>query len=126
MKKVKRTFVLFCIIFTIATIFSSSIQLVIGILEDTNVHILDRAILTLIGTLTITLIMQHNFKKKIYKFMIPYMIFISLAMIYVWVCGFWQDLHPNAYRDVFINDTIAYIVVYIAIEICGKLKCRQK
>lgn len=97
-----------------------------GTLEDTNVHILDRAILTLIGAFVVTLVTQHNFKKKIYKFMIPYMIFISLAMVYVWVCGFWQDLHPNAYRDVFINDTLAYIVVYIAIEIYGKLKYRQK
>lgn len=126
MKILKRTFMLFCIIFTVATIFSSSIQLALGTLEDTNVHILDRAVLTLMGTFVVTLVTQHNFKKKINKFMIPYMIFISLALVYVWICGFWQDLHPNAYRDVFLNDTIAYIVVYIAIEIYGRLKIRQK
>ena len=126
MKILKMTFILFCIIFTAATIFSSSIQLAMGIPEDTNAHILDRAVLTLTGAFVITLVTQHRFQKKIYRFVIPYMIFIALAMAYVWVCGFWQDLHPNAYRDVFINDTIAYIVVYFTIEICDRLKHRRK
>ena len=35
----------------------------------------------------------------------------------VFISGFFVELHPNAYRDIFINDTIAYIIVYVSIAI---------
>lgn len=113
---------LFCIVFTVATICSSLIQLLMGRLTDTNEHILDRGILTLIGALVLILITNLEFKNKLFKFIIPYLIFISIALIYVFISGFWSELHPNAYRDVFLNDTVAYIVVYFVIDIINKIK----
>ncbi|WP_423229990.1 DUF6608 family protein [Acetivibrio ethanolgignens] len=35
-------------------------------------------------------------------------------------------LHPNAYRDIFINDTIAYIIVYVGILIYKNISKRKK
>lgn len=42
MKILKKTLLLFCIIFTIGTILSSSLQLAMGTLEDTNIHIVGK------------------------------------------------------------------------------------
>lgn len=95
-----------------------------GRLADTNEHILDRGVLTLIGSLVLILMTQLEFRNKLFKFIAPYSVFISIALLYVFISGFWSDLHPNAYRDVFLNDTIAYIVVYVVINIVNKIKKR--
>lgn len=120
-KNVKKTFLLFCIIFTVATILSSCINLAMGRVEETHIHILDRAILTLLGSFVVVILTQYDFKNRIYQFLIPYIVFISLAMVYVWISGFWEELHPDAYRDVFLNDTIAYAVVYCLLGIFRKI-----
>lgn len=126
MKVLKKSFILFCVVFTIGTILSSSVQLMMGVPEDTNVHILDRAVLTMLGSFIVVFVTQYHFKNRVYKFFVPYVIFIVLALGYVWICGFWQELHPNAYRDVFLNDTIAYIVVYGVIEVYECIKRRTQ
>lgn len=122
MNILKKITQLFCIVFTVTTILSSSLQLLLGRMIDTNEHILDRGVLTLIGALVFILMTQLEFKNKLFKFIAPYTVFISIALLYVFISGFWSDLHPNAYRDVFLNDTIAYIVIYVAIDIVNKVK----
>ena len=126
MKNVKKTFLLFCIIFTVITILSSCINLAIGRVEDTHTHILDRAVLTLLGSFVVVILTQYDFKNRIVQFMIPYVVFISLAMVYVWISGFWEELHPDAYRDVFLNDTIAYAVVYCILGIYKNINKNKK
>lgn len=123
MNILKKIAQLFCIVFTVATILSSSLQLLMGRLTDTNEHILDRGVLTLIGVLVFILMTQLEFKNKLFRFIAPYSVFISIALLYVFLSGcFWSDLHPNAYRDVFLNDTVAYIVMYVVIDIVNKIK----
>lgn len=124
MNILKKIAQLFCIVFTVATILSSSLQLLMGRLADTNEHILDRGVLTLIGSLVLILMTQLEFRNKLFRFIAPYSVFISIALLYVFISGFWSDLHPNAYRDVFLNDAIAYIVVYVVINIVNKIKKR--
>lgn len=124
MNILKKTAQLFCIVFTVATILSISLQLLMGRMTDTNEHILDRGALTLIGALVLILMTQLEFKNKLIRFIAPYSVFISIALLYVFISGFWSNLHPNAYRDVFLNDTIAYIVVYFIIDIANKIKKR--
>lgn len=113
---VKKVLLLFCIVFTIATLFSCVINLGLGYETDTYVHIIDRAVLTLLGTVAVVLVLEFPFKNKILNFLIPYTVFILLAMVYVFISGLYQQLHPNAYRDVFINDTLAYIAVYACVK----------
>ncbi|MCI7595701.1 MAG: hypothetical protein PUI41_02365 [Lachnospiraceae bacterium] len=118
----KKTLGIFCVVFTAATLVSSSLQLAMGILEDSNMHIMDRAVLTLIGAFILVLVTQMKVKNKWCQFLFPYIIFMALVMFYVWLSGFWSELHPNAYRDVFLNDTIAYIVVVAVVEIIHRTK----
>lgn len=122
----KNIAVLFCIIFTVVTVTSCIINLLMGNENETYIHILDRAILTLIGSIIVDIAVTINFKSLILNCFIPYLIFILLAFLYVFISGFFVELHPNAYRDVFINDTIAYIIVYIGILIYKKTSKRKK
>ncbi|SFE94356.1 DUF6608 family protein [Peptostreptococcus sp. D1] len=111
----KNIAVLFCIIFTVAIVASCIINVLIGNTNDTYIHILDRAVLTLIGSIIIVIAIDIDFKSSILNCLIPYLIFIALAFIYVFISGFFVELHSNAYRDIFINDTIAYIIVYVGV-----------
>ncbi|OOB79253.1 MAG: hypothetical protein BEN18_04445 [Epulopiscium sp. Nuni2H_MBin001] len=116
----KLTLNLFCIIFTITTLASIAVNLPFGRTTDTYSHILDRAVLCLIASIVVNIILNIKFKSKIYEFIVPYIVFISLALFYIFLSGFWQELHPNAYRDIFINDTIAYIVIFPFIKLYYK------
>lgn len=122
----KNIVVLFCIIFTVATVASCIINLLMGNTNDTYFHILDRAVLTLIGSIIIGIVEDIDFKSSILNCLIPYLIFIVFAFLYVFISGFFVELHPNAYRDIFINDTIAYIIVYIGILIYKNISKRKK
>lgn len=124
-KMIKRILMLFCIIFTVATLISCILNLALGYETDTYVHIIDRAVLTLLGSLVVTLVLELKLRNGLLNFLLPYGIFIILAMLYVFITGFFEELHPNAYRDVFLNDTIAYIVVYACLKIYDKLKLQK-
>lgn len=122
----KNIAILFCSIFTVATIASCIINLLMGNTNDTYFHILDRAVLTLVGSIIIGIAAYIDFKSSILNCLIPYLIFIVFAFLYVFISGFFVELHPNAYRDIFINDTIAYIIVYIGILIYKNISKRKK
>ena len=98
--------ILFCSIFTVATIASCIINLLMGNTNDTYFHILDRAVITLIGSIIIGIVADVDFKNPIFNCLIPYLIFIILAFLYVFISGFFVELHP-----------IAYIIVYVSIAI---------
>ena len=122
----KNVGILFCSIFTVVTVISCIINLLMGNENETYIHILDRAILTLIGSIIVGIAVTINFKSLILNCFIPYLIFILLAFLYVFISGFFVELHPNAYRDIFINDTIAYIIVYVGILIYKNISKRKK
>ena len=121
LKMVNNIILVFCVIFSVTTLASCIINLAMGNTTDTYGHILDRAVLSLIGSIVINITIGINFKNPILNFFIPYLIFIILAFIYVFISGFFEELHPNAYRDIFLNDTVAYIVIYIGVSIYQKI-----
>lgn len=125
-KMIKSILMLFCIIFTFATLISCILNLALGYETDTYIHIIDRAVLTLLGSLVVILVHELKLKNGLLNFLLPYGIFIILAMVFVFITGFFEELHPNAYRDVFLNDTIAYIVVYACVKIYDKLKMKKE
>ena len=40
-------------------------------------------------------------------------LFFSLALLYVFISGFWEELHPNAYRDIFKYYNCLYSLVSV-------------
>lgn len=123
---IKKILLLFCVVFTLATLASCAINLAWGYATDTYSHILDRAVLTLIGSIVITIILEKKLKNSVLNLLVPYVIFILLAFLYIFILGFFQELHPNAYRDIFLNDTIAYIVVYLGLLVYERHRTNNK
>jgi hypothetical protein len=122
LSEVKRGFILFSIIYAVTTTLSSSLQLYQGKLTDTNFHILNRAAVILIAVITIILFDKIQLKSKLLSYLVPYAISMAIVFFYVWLTGFIETLHPNAYRDIFLNFTAISICVMIIIFIKDKWK----
>lgn len=39
-----------------------------------------------------------------------YLVLIGVVLLITWILGLYTDLHPNAYRDMFLPFTIPYII----------------
>ena len=124
-KIIKNAAALYCSVFTAATIISSIFQLSIGQVTDTNFHIIDRAIICLIGVFTFTLMLKLRIKNKIISYIITYAIAIPIVFAYVYATSFWAEQHPNAYRDIFLNFTVIFLVVAIVVSIKDYVQSRK-
>lgn len=119
--ELKHGFVLFSVIFAVTTLISSALQLLRGQPTDTNFHILNRAAIVLIAVITILLFDKIRLKNRFLSYLVPYAISLAVVMAYVWLTGFVEPLHPDAYRDVFLNFTAVAIVVIIAIAVRDRI-----
>ena len=96
-----------------------------GQVTDTNSHIINRGVVVLIAIITITLFDKIKHRSKILSYLIPYSISMSIVFAYVWITGFWEELHPNAYRDIFLNFTVVSIVMAGAITAKDYIKAKS-
>lgn len=39
-----------------------------------------------------------------------YLVLVGIVLLVTWISGFFQVLHPDAYRDMFLSFTIPYII----------------
>ena len=111
----KQGFILFSMIYAVTTILSSSLQLIQGQPTDTNFHILNRAAIVLIAVITIALFDKIRLKNPVLSYAVPYAISMGLVFFYVWLTGLVEPLHPNAYRDIFLNFTAVAACVMLVI-----------
>ena len=121
-KTLQRIFLLFCVIFTLATLASCFLNLSWGLATDTYAHILDRAALSLMGAAVFVVLLEAPFTSQLLRFLLPYAVFMPLALLYLFLKGFFVELHPNAYRDLFLNDTAAYLVIYALFRLYQKVR----
>jgi hypothetical protein len=117
-KKINFSFInVYCLLFTVTTIISSLIQLTLfNQVNDANSHILNRAIVVAIGTSSIYLLASIKLKNKILEILIPYVISLSIVLLYVFFTGFFEELHPNAYRDITLNYSAVFIIVAFIVK----------
>lgn len=125
-KELKHGFIIFSIIYAVTTIVSSSLQLYLGQPTDTNFHILNRAAVVLIAVITIRLFYKIHLKNKALSYLVPYAISMGIVILYVWLTGFIEPLHPDAYRDIFINFTAVSILVMFVLFLIDKRKRYKK
>lgn len=119
----EKTILIYCGLYTIATIVNSISYLSKGIYEDPagNWHELDRAIITLIVILAYSLIRYIHIKNFAIKLVVVYVPTILLAFLYVWFRGLTAELVSSAYRDIFVNYTIGFLIVSIIVFIVNKI-----
>lgn len=65
-------------------------------------------------------------KRKVLSFLVPYAISMGLVFLYVWIIGFFETLHPNAYRDVFLNFTAVAVILWIIATLKDNLKTKKQ
>lgn len=39
-----------------------------------------------------------------------YVVLIAAVMLIIWISGFFEELHENAYRDMFWSFTVPYVI----------------
>ncbi len=122
MKKIYNLFLLFCMIFTAVTLVSSGWQLVRGCENDTNSHILIRAIFTLVGVGFFGVFKYLNIKNKYIKILIQYIVSVVFIFVIVWGIGFFGELSKYAYRDAFFNWSGVFASVIIIDFIVKKIR----
>lgn len=113
------------ITFTLLTLTSSIFYMIKGETYDTHFHIIMRFIITAIA---ITSLYIYDLFKRRSLFMvhlIHYIATMTSVFILVWFTGFFVELHPNAYRDIFLNYTIIWIVVALVLTVFINTKKRR-
>lgn len=126
-KWLKQSIFIYCVLYTIATIFNSILYLLNGYYEDPsgNWHELDRAIIVLIVVIAYTMIKNLNMKNYWLKALVVYIPTLLLAFVYIWLVGFRDKLANSAYRDIFFNYTIGFVIVSIFGYITNILKNKK-
>ena len=109
----KNILLLYCGLYTLATITNSIIYLAGGTFEDPsgNWHELDRAVIVLIVVTAFALIKNLHVKNFWLKTLIVYVPTMLLAFFYVFMRGLTVELASTAYRDIFINYTVGFVAV---------------
>lgn len=122
---VKNALILICVVYTLLTVTSSGMGLLLGRTTDTHVHILLRFIVTSIGigSILIYTLFPHWPLLAISAF--HYGVTMGIIFLLVWVSGFFIELHPNAYRDIFLNFSSVYVLITIGFQIAARFKRRR-
>ncbi|MDE7303214.1 MAG: hypothetical protein K2N60_07855 [Oscillospiraceae bacterium] len=109
----KNILLLYCGLYTLATITNSIIYLAGGTFEDPsgNWHELDRAVVVLIVVAACALIKNLHVKNFWLKTLIVYVPTMLLTFLYVFMRGLTVELASTAYRDIFINYTVGFAAV---------------
>lgn len=106
--------VIICVFFTIATIMDVVLCTILGHeTATTHTHLFDRMMLCIIAIIPLQLFKYFEKLSMWAIFPIHYIVSCVLAELYVYVCSFYQELHHDAYRDIFRSVTMLYIVLII-------------
>jgi len=121
----KNAFLLICIVFTALTVTSSGISLLQGQTTDIHAHLLMRFVITFLGIGSILVFNLFPDWPLPAIYGLHYVITMSFILLLIWTGGFFVELHPNAYRDIFLNFTPIYILISTGFIIFGRYKKKR-
>ena len=111
-----------CILFTITTVISSIRQLTQGIEYDTNSHILLRMAICIIAIIFIVIFKRIRIRNIYLRALVQYILSTGCIFLLIYFLGFFTELSKTAYRDVFLNYTIPFIIIATVIIFKSKRK----
>ncbi|MDR3085580.1 MAG: hypothetical protein LBU47_04620, partial [Christensenellaceae bacterium] len=89
-------------------------------------HILLRGLIALVGVAAWQFILNFHFKFRALNIVIPYGISLVLVFGIVFVTGFFEELHKDAYRDVFLNYTIVFAIVTALVHTIAFVRSKKQ
>ncbi len=123
---IKNSALLYCVLFTVATLIDNILQLCRGQVADSNYHIMNRAVVILIAVITITIFDKLRLRNKILSHIVAYVISMLVVFAYVWFTSFFDPLSPDAYQGILIIYTAFAIIVVAIIEIKKRIKSKKQ
>ncbi len=121
----KNVLTMYSIFYTVLTLVSCVMQLMAGKEEDTNMHLIHRAVVTLIGVLVMEAYNHVKIKNPVLTWLVIYVPSMLLIFLYVWITGFFEPLSSRAYRDIFLNYTSIAVIAGIIILVIDLLKMKR-
>ncbi len=118
----KSALILICIVYTLLTITSSGYALLVGRTTDTHFHLLARFVVATIGIYSILIFNLFPRWPLWLMFALHYTLTMGIILMLVRVSGFFVELHPDAYRDIFLNFTPIYLLFAIGLLVINKYK----
>lgn len=103
--------VVICIVFTIATILDMVVCVMFGIMDISYWHLGMRFLLCIFIVLSLYIFNLFD-KLPIYVMLIiHFAISVLIMLTWVWITSFYDEVHPNAYRDAARTIVIIYPVI---------------
>lgn len=100
-----------CEVYTILSISKIVLEAILqNEFGDYQSNLLMMILLSFIATLVLS---QHYRLQHIPLIIViigQYLVLTGFVLLITWISGFFMDLHPNAYRDLFLSFTIPYII----------------
>jgi len=118
----RNALILICVVYTLLTVISSIYGLAVGRTTDTHVHLLLRFLITSIGIGSILIFNLFPRWNLAGIFALHYSVTMGLILLVIWASGFFIELHPDAYRDIFLNFTPVYILVALGFLIRHRIR----
>lgn len=96
------------VLFMLSSLVSSSLQLMQGIEQDTNIHIILRFFVCSLTVLIMFLFTQVRLKSLAATIGLQYTVSLGAMFLLVYLSGYFIELHRHAYRDIFFNYTAVF------------------
>jgi len=124
---VKEVAILYCIIFTIATIINSAGWLWFGFATNPDVHehIMLRAAIVMAISAGVVIIKKIAFKGSMLHYIITCTVALVIMLIGIWILSSGEGAHPDAFKDLTRSIAVPYAVIATIIGLI-RLKRNKK
>lgn len=105
-------FSVFCMIFTIGTMFKIIAELIV--IGDFGIYAWNLVAILLVSLLSTFILYQHHrifHLPLVLAAFIQYLFVILPMLFFIWFTGLFTELAKTAYRDMFVSVTIMYILI---------------
>ena len=100
-----------CIVFTLLLLGKILLELIVrGDFGNYQVNILIMFVLSLLATFVLSQYYRFQQYPLLVVILGQYILLIAIVMFITWIGGRFNELHKNAYRDMFLSFTIPYII----------------
>jgi hypothetical protein len=121
----RQTLIAIGVVYAALTITSSAFALTTGASTETHVHLLLRFGVTSIGVGAFYAygLLRRRFTElpSAIAGLVTYLLALAAAMAVVWLYGLVDVLHPDAYRDIFLNFTAVAVVLSAIWAVAARL-----